>query len=302
MIIHHRPYQGPDDDQPIRDLISQCYAITGHPYFAIDPPNWERFIVASEDGRNVHVWEVGEESQRALVGMAMYPKNQGDTCCLIHPNHRDVEDSLYDWLENEFAAVPENQQQERVLRVSVCEQNQSQQAILTRRGYRKGRLGVVFRKRLLGDPIEEASLPERYRIQEVHTLSGSLFSQKAQVEGEVMDWTVSVESLRKMRHAPIYRPELDLVIIGPEGTIAAFCSSWFDARNQVGFIEPVGTAELHRRRGLGKAILLEGFSRLQKLGATVVTLGHSVDNDAGNRLYDAVGMAIFDQECVWQKE
>jgi len=56
----------------------------------------------------------------------------------------------------------------------------------------------------------------------------------------------------------------------------------------------------YRRCGLGKALMIEGFRRLQKMGATTAYLGNDVDNIAGNKLYDSVGMQVFDQEYSWQ--
>ena len=77
---------------------------------------------------------------------------------------------------------------------------------------------------------------------------------------------------------------------------------WFDEANHAGFFEPVATIAVHRRLGLGKALMLEGFRRLQNMGATAAFLGNDVENVAANRLYESVGMPVFDQECSWQKE
>ena len=64
----------------------------------------------------------------------------------------------------------------------------------------------------------------------------------------------------------------------------------------------IGTETDNRRRGLAKALLFEGFQRLQKLGAEIVYLGHMADNTAGNHLYESVEMPVFDQEYLWFKE
>jgi len=77
----------------------------------------------------------------------------------------------------------------------------------------------------------------------------------------------SLEAYQNIRSAPVYRPDLDLVAVTPEGRFASYCIIWYDPLNGVGEFEPVGTRKAWERRGLGKAVLTEGFQRLQKLGA-----------------------------------
>ena len=163
-------------------------------------------------------------------------------------------------------------------------------------------MGPVFRKRALDGAMPEIALPKGYRIQETRTLSEEQFAERATTESEGFDRTVTVAFLRELERSPIYRPKLDLAITTLDASIAAFCTIWFDERHQVGFYEPVGTASAHRQRGLAKALLIEGFRRLSKMGATTAYLGNSAANRAGNRLYESIGMAIFDQEHWWQKQ
>ena len=111
----------------------------------------------------------------------------------------------------------------------------------------------------------------------------------------------SAALFQELQKAPIYRPELDLVITAEGGSIAAFCTIWLDMAHRAGFYEPVATMPAYRRCGLGKALMIEGFRRLQMMGVTTACLGNDFDNSAGNYLYDSVGMQIFDQEYSWQK-
>ncbi len=78
---------------------------------------------------------------------------------------------------------------------------------------------------------------------------------------------------RNIQTAPLYRRDLDLVAVAPDGAIAAFCTIWFDDVTRSAYFEPVATVPAHQRRGLGKALLTEGLRRLQRRGALVAGVG-----------------------------
>jgi mycothiol synthase len=65
--------------------------------------------------------------------------------------------------------------------------------------------------------------------------------------------------------------------------------------------EPVGTDPDFQRRGLGKAVLSEGFRRLRALGARVAYVNSADDNPASNALYEAVGFRLVDENHAWTK-
>lgn len=44
---------------------------------------------------------------------------------------------------------------------------------------------------------------------------------------------MTVEKYRRIMNAPTYRPDLDLVVVAPDGTFAAFCIVWFDEVNRL---------------------------------------------------------------------
>jgi ribosomal protein S18 acetylase RimI-like enzyme len=85
---------------------------------------------------------------------------------------------------------------------------------------------------------------------------------------------------RGFMQAPGYDPDLDTVVVAPDGRFAAFTMGWIDPANRVGTFEPVGTHREFQRRGLGKAALLEGMRRLQArdMMATVGCHAHNPGN------------------------
>ena len=67
-----------------------------------------------------------------------------------------------------------------------------------------------------------------------------------------------------------------------------------------GAFEPVGTAPMHHRRGLGRAVMCEGLRRLKRMGATMAYVG-SYSPEA-HALYASVGFTEYDRSEPWAKE
>jgi len=78
---------------------------------------------------------------------------------------------------------------------------------------------------------------------------------------------MTIERYGSVMGMPLYRPELDVVAVAPDGTFAAFCLAWYDPETRVGLFEPVGTHPDHRRRGLAAAVCREALRRLAAVGA-----------------------------------
>jgi mycothiol synthase len=81
------------------------------------------------------------------------------------------------------------------------------------------------------------------------------------------EWYLNVQ------HAPLYRLDLDLVVVAADSEFASFCTVWFDDVNLTGAFESVGTAPAYQQRGLGKTVMSEGLRRLKKLGAKTAHVG-----------------------------
>lgn len=123
------------------------------------------------------------------------------------------------------------------------ETDESLLAVLRHRGYEKTDDYDHFKARSLEQPLEEVSLPAGYsirhaqgkkdveRIMAVHFNVFEHNNRKAKGR-----WTM-------MSRSPTYRPELDLVVVAPDGRFASMALAWYDERNQLGMFEPVGCHE-----------------------------------------------------------
>ncbi|MDI7278158.1 MAG: GNAT family N-acetyltransferase, partial [Anaerolineae bacterium] len=82
-----------------------------------------------------------------------------------------------------------------------------------------------------------------------------------------------LEGRKRMQSGPHFRKDLTIVVRAPNGDYASYCGLWYDEANRFGYVEPVATDPDYRRRGLGRAAVLEGIRRCGELGATVAYVG-----------------------------
>jgi len=104
-----------------------------------------------------------------------------------------------------------------------------------------------------------------------------------------------------IREAPTYRADLDLVVVAPDSSFAAFCLIWLDTANALGIFEPVGCHPDHQRRGLTRAVVEEGLRRLHGLEARTASVNSHRGDEAAARLYASTGFREIDCMEAWQK-
>jgi ribosomal protein S18 acetylase RimI-like enzyme len=104
--------------------------------------------------------------------------------------------------------------------------------------------------------------------------------------------------------APHYDPALDLVVVAPDGSLAASCFGLIDtAENErtgreEGALDPVAVHPKFQKRGLARACLLHGMQLLKKRGMEFAVLGTGGENVALQRAAGAAGFRI-DSIRVW---
>ncbi len=73
----------------------------------------------------------------------------------------------------------------------------------------------------------------------------------------------------RLGQCSLYRPELDLFVEAPDGTVVSHGLFWFDPVTGVGLLEPMGTDEGHRRLGLARLVLATGSTGWPTSGPVV---------------------------------
>lgn len=164
--------------------------------------------------------------------------------------------------------------------------------VLEEQGFRPIRYFLRM-ERSIAEPLLPPQLPVGFALRPVagdHEAEAwaELFNQSF-----VDHWDhhpLSVEGLRRVWQQPLYARELDLVVVAPDGVLAAFCVCEVnpDDPERAGWIEVLGTRRGYRGRGLGRALLQAGLAQLQQKGVQTVRLIVDAESPTGaTRLYEA---------------
>jgi GNAT superfamily N-acetyltransferase len=175
---------------------------------------------------------------------------------------------------------------------------------LRERGYQKAAPVEYMRRRFLEVPIPEVPLAAGYSVRalgdEGELPARSWLSWKAFHPNEPDERYEGWEWYRNLQRVPLYRRDLDLVAVAPDGELAAFCTVWLDDVTRTAVFEPVGTHPQHQKRGLGKAVMSEGLRRARRLGATLASV--SSYSPPAHALYESVGFVECDLSEPWRRE
>ena len=300
---HDRPYRGDDDFWRVRGLLLETYPITPVDF------NWEirrwdgqRFHREHQDpdpaaDRRIHLWE---DDNGRLVG-AVHPEDAGDAFLELHPDYRHIEEEMIVWAEQHLA-VTVGDGAGTQLDVFAFDYDAPRRRILERRGFERLPGGAVTRRLRLGaSPIPSWELPSGYGMRT--TRPGGEDAQRiADLLNAAFDRTVhtGAEYEAFTTNSPSFRHDLDLVAEAPDGSFAAYAGVTYDSVNRRGIFEPVCTGPRHRRKGLARALMLEGIRRVRALGAVDVYVGTGALNPA-NELYDSVGFTESYTGGSWRR-
>lgn len=305
--IIERPLHGEADFWRIRALLIETYPLT-LPGFNWEVRNWEGKRLYDETPGWEREWKaagrVWETAGGQLIG-AIHPDSPGFACLQLHPDHREHLEATMIGRAEETIAVPARDNTDGTrLRFYVFEYDTARQELLAARGYRKLSAGGVIRRLHFGRaPLQERRpLPDGYTLRCTRPGEEEDATQIALLLNAAFnrDFHSAAEYLTFSRLAPSFRHDLDLVAVAPDGTFAAYIGIPYVAEIGHGLFEPVCTHPQHRRRGLARALMVEGLHRLQALGARDVVV-ETGDMIPANRLYEAIGFEETYRGYVWER-
>lgn len=173
-------------------------------------------------------------------------------------------------------------------------------AWLLANGFVRGEFAMVVHRRDMDEPIAPSVVPPGFTLR--HVLPHE-FQERVDAHRDAFHPSkFTLDAYLLARDAPDYDPELDIVAVAPDGTIAAYCIAWYDAANHIGYFEPVGTRAAFRGHRLGQAVLNEALRRLQARGARKAVVATGMSNAAARRLYQSVGFHEIDMERAYSRK
>lgn len=293
-----------------REFLRQVYKLNN-----LQPLSWH---VSRLDYWKGHVSTLG--SQTGILDMAVWENAEGEFAAAmlpeekahmhlqIHPAYQTPEliEEMVSTAEEHFYGV--TKENKKKVYIWTHEHDKIKNKILDKHGFQKvpdiDWIESQHIRRLDG-PLPEFKTAEGYTIRSLGSPeeipSRSWASWRAfhpelpDEDYKGYDWyPVNIQQ------QPLYRRDLDIVAIAPDSEVAAFTTLWYDDVTRTGNFEPVATVPEHQRKGLGKAVMLEGMRRIKKMGGLVVSV--SGFSEPANKLYSAV----MPGECLtyraWFKE
>ena len=254
---------------------------------------------------NVFLWE----TESGEIAAVLNPEGRGQAYLQVHPGFHTPE------LDEEMIASAEERlpvagkDGQRMLQIFIDSQDKTRLQILTQRGFKRveeaGNQEYQHR-RSLDEALPDVSQIAGYTIRPMGDglellercyASGLGFHDDdiniARNNRDHPEWYHGIQS------APLYRRDLDIVAVAADGSVASFCTAWFDDVSRTAYLEPVATVPAHRKRGLGKAVLLEVLHRLKKMGCKVAFVGGY--SEQANALYFSVMGPAHDISEPWEK-
>ncbi|WP_147265868.1 GNAT family N-acetyltransferase [Nocardia puris] len=285
--VRMRRYAGPGDLRAMQTLAQRVWSPSS--LWHIGDLAWQRSHPAGhEPNWPTALWEAGGEV--LAWGWAEPP---GELFFQVDPSHPDLTTAVLDW----FTDVATTSRTTVTVLDSECHLTTALESYGYVRQYISHHCSYMTRPL---DDLPEPELPSGFRARPVRG-EVDLPSRVAVHRAAWAPSLLTEDRYRNVMSTWPYRPDLDWVIEAPDGTFAANCLLWFDDRNAVGELEPVGTAPDFRRRGLARAVCLAALHRLRDLGAQSAIVYPVADRPGPVALYGDLGFRPYARTVTFAK-
>jgi GNAT superfamily N-acetyltransferase len=265
-----RRYGGLHDLDRMKRLLIEI--LSGKPHSTYHPGDldWRLFVVSAgyptED--ILRLWE--NDRHQTVGWMFVYPA-AGMIDLVIHPDlsGTPAEAQMLEDVEQHLAGL--NIAVNDHLKMFVFADDMPRRNLLESSGY-TGTDCRVHLAQPLTDRELEPHLPAGFRFLSVQGHDFAERRAELHVDAFAPGSTMTAEKYHAVMQAPNYDPEMDVVVVAPDGQFAAFALTWIEPITRIGLFEPVGTRTTFQRLGLGKAALMEAMRRMKARGVETATV------------------------------
>lgn len=225
-----------------------------------------------------------------------------------------VGDEILKWAESRRSSLAQTGKQripkalamlgyEMVCLTMALDSDDQRISLLERNSFRRTDGYDVLYRRSLRVPVPSPKLDPSLRLR--HATDTDL---QARVDVHRDAWSVwgpskfDVETYRRIRSAPVYDPELDVVLEDASGRFLSYCIGWLDIANGFGHFEPVGCRPDFTGRGYARAVTIEGIRRMQARGMHTALVATASVNERARVLYPSCGFVEVDRAHHYTKK
>ncbi|GCE09770.1 GNAT family N-acetyltransferase [Dictyobacter aurantiacus] len=284
MAITRHPFDGTEHLTRVLELVRQMPESCRH---VVDWP-WRMSSPAIHAGNDAVFWE-NEEGM--MVGLAAWQYYWAVLDFFIRPGPQqsEVEKDLFAWADQRFRERDVERGQPLPYWAEFQEEDRERQQLVNSHGFRIDEYDCyVYLEHALENLPPVPTLPEGFMLRTLRGVDevaayADLHSAAFESNSMTPEWRA-----RTLR-MPTYRPELDLVIEAPDGSLAGFCVGWLESARQLAQIEPIGVHPRFQQLGLSRVMLLEILHRFRQHGARKAIVETNLDRSPARHAYAAAG-------------
>jgi GNAT superfamily N-acetyltransferase len=243
-----------------------------------------------ESAHSIGIWQEDD----TIVAVATYEDKPGSAYLFIDP--------CYNFLRKEMISYAKKKlSREGKFRVLIPDWDRDFQRVASQLGFMATTKGEEVAVIDIIEGSTDYTLPSEYTIQSVSEECdlyklNRLMWRGGNHEGEA---PAAEEDIRGRRLMAITRPhintDLNIIVVAPDGEYASYCGMWHLPDSDYAQSEPVATDPSHRRKGLGRAAVLEGVKRCGALGAQQAYVGSS------QQFYYSIGFSPLPGLSWWEE-
>jgi ribosomal protein S18 acetylase RimI-like enzyme len=306
-MIEPRPYRDVRDKGAMCDLLmAGRKANNGSYYVHPGDLNWWLYYPPLEGGfwEHIHLWDDPAQPER-LLGWALISPDWVGFDVYAQPELRGSlqAQQMYLWGEEQALGIARAKGKLKIHVFWILQDDKVLDGHFRRQGYKRT-VEFVHLTCSLDQDISLPQVPAGYLVRSC--MGEKEVAARARTQYRTFNSSAPferyVERFSNFMRSPVYDPELDIVVVAPDGQVGAFCIVWTDPINRVGLFEPVRTHPDYQRKGLGKAVMLEAFRRLQERGMKSAIVSTSEDNLPAIKLYESAGFRIVNRLGTYEKD